>query len=73
MLPGAALAFLFTVGAALAPVGQARAPAKKVDCFEGSDNTTLNDFSFKDVLEQQSVALSKYRGHVVLVVNVATY
>jgi len=37
------------------------------------DNSTIHDFSLKDVHNRNVIDLSAYRGKLVLMVNVATY
>uniref|UniRef100_A0A6B0U659 Putative selenium dependent salivary glutathione peroxidase n=1 Tax=Ixodes ricinus TaxID=34613 RepID=A0A6B0U659_IXORI len=77
MLSALSLALLCAVGAGVGgvgPVAQAAERPKKILCDRRyPSGNRLYDFTFKDVLEKHTKHLSKFRGYVVLVVNVATY
>uniref|UniRef100_A0A6B0U4M8 Putative selenium dependent salivary glutathione peroxidase n=1 Tax=Ixodes ricinus TaxID=34613 RepID=A0A6B0U4M8_IXORI len=74
MLSALSLALLCAVGAGVGPVAQAAERPKKILCDRRyPSGSRLYDFAFKDVLEQNTKHLSKFRGYVVLAVNVATY
>lgn len=50
------------------------AQPRKADCHRhGGPAGALYDFQLPDVLGKCNVTLNQYRGHVLLVVNVATY
>lgn len=49
---------------------------RKVDCCErqrSEEDPSLYDFEFPALLGGRNVSLDRYRGHVLLLVNVATY
>ncbi|KAG0413031.1 hypothetical protein HPB47_009796 [Ixodes persulcatus] len=77
MLSALSLALLCAVGAGVSgvgPVAQAAARPQKIDCDRKyPSGKRLYDFTFNDTLETKTIALSRFRGYVVLVVNVATY
>uniref|UniRef100_A0A6B0U4N4 Putative selenium dependent salivary glutathione peroxidase n=1 Tax=Ixodes ricinus TaxID=34613 RepID=A0A6B0U4N4_IXORI len=77
MLSALSLALLCAVGAGVGgvgPVAQAAERPKKILCDRKyPSDKRLYDFTFNNTLETKAIALSRYRGYVVLVVNVATY
>lgn len=49
---------------------------RKVDCCDGQrsvDEPSLYNFQFPPITGSRNVSLDHYRGHVLLLVNVATY
>uniref|UniRef100_A0A4D5SAU3 Putative selenium dependent salivary glutathione peroxidase n=1 Tax=Ixodes scapularis TaxID=6945 RepID=A0A4D5SAU3_IXOSC len=72
MLSALSLALLCAVGAGVGPVAQAAAPLQ-IDCVQDESAERLQNFTFKDVQEKDTIPLSRFKGYVALVVNVATY
>lgn len=70
-----ALALLWAAGAAMA----SKTPPQKADCYSrrrttaGEDDSSLYQFEFPEIVGNDTVNLEEYRGHVLLLVNVATY
>uniref|UniRef100_A0A0K8RGZ0 Putative selenium dependent salivary glutathione peroxidase n=1 Tax=Ixodes ricinus TaxID=34613 RepID=A0A0K8RGZ0_IXORI len=70
MLSALSLALLCAVGAGFGPVAQAGAPLQ-IDCVQDESTERLQNFTFKDILEKDTIPLSRFRGYVALVVNVS--
>lgn len=61
------------VGSALGSV-TGNAPKGTYVCHQpSSDNTTIYDFTLKDVYKNRDINFSQFQGKVTLIVNVATY
>uniref|UniRef100_A0A131Z3D1 Glutathione peroxidase n=1 Tax=Rhipicephalus appendiculatus TaxID=34631 RepID=A0A131Z3D1_RHIAP len=56
-----------------AAAGAAGAAPRKADCDGRPLSPELYRFQIPDVLGTRNISLDQYRGHVLLVVNVATY
>ena len=43
------------------------------DCYESSNDESVWDYSFNDLITDQQINLSQYKNTTLLIVNVATY
>lgn len=78
-----ALALMCACGAALAAAAETE--PQKIDCYDSRKSKVAGDveedvassplyqFEFPEVVGGDAVKLEQYRGHVLLLVNVATY
>lgn len=71
-----ALALLWAAGATMA----SETPPQRADCYSRRRTTadedvdaSLYQFEFPEIVGNDTVNLEQYRGHVLLLVNVATY
>lgn len=64
---------LGTVGSALGSVTGNAQKGTYVCNQPSSDNTTIYDFTLKDVYKNRDINFSDFQGKVTLIVNVATY